>query len=349
MRTGYTGSFCERMASVRTRLITVAERRARLVRMTGMRTTLFVVPVGLAPVVHAAFVAGGAAGSREHVLWSIRRAGITEDAEAWLAPVEQAALRLLRETGGATATELAELEPRLGIRIPVAETENGTALLSLSVRLLLLLAAEGRALRGRPQGSWTNGRYRWSPIENWWPAGMTVPPPASARAEVVRRWLAAYGPGTVADLKWWTGRTVREVRQILTEVGAVTVMTDGGPAYVLPEDVDEAPPAEPWVALLPALDSTVMGWRDRDWYLGDLQPWLFDRNGNAGPTVWCDGRVVGAWAQRRDGEVVFRLLAEIGDEARAAVAKTAEGLAGWLGGVRVTPRFRTPLERELCA
>ena len=105
--------------------------------------------------------------------------------------------------------------------------------------------------------------------------------------------------------------------------------------------------ARPWVALLPALDPTVMGWAGRDWYLGPHRPALFDTNGNAGPTVWSDGRVVGGWAQRADGEVVVRFLEDAGAEARAAIEAEAARLGDWLGTVRITPRFRTPLELEL--
>jgi hypothetical protein len=99
--------------------------------------------------------------------------------------------------------------------------------------------------------------------------------------------------------------------------------------------------------LLPALDPTVMGWSERAWYLGDHRAALFDRSGNAGPTVWCDGRVVGGWAQRRDGEIVFRLLEDVGADAAESVENGAARLQVWLGSARFTPRFRTPLEREL--
>ena len=53
--------------------------------------------------------------------------------------------------------------------------------------------------------------------------------------------------------------------------------------------------------------------------------------------------------QRRDGDVAYRLLEDVGAGAERAVAAEAERLASWLGDVRVTPRFRTPLERELSA
>src|SRR5262249_8620191 len=81
-----------------------------------------------------------------------------------------------------------------------------------------------------------------------------------ARAELVRRWLQAFGPGTLADLRWWTGWTAGEVRQALAAVRAVEVELDGGTAFLLPQDVEPVPAPEPWVALLPALDPTVMAW-----------------------------------------------------------------------------------------
>jgi hypothetical protein len=91
-----------------------------------------------------------------------------------------------------------------------------------------------------------------------------------------------------------------------------------------------------------------MGWQERAWYLGEHRASCFDRSGNIGPTVWCDGRIVGGWAQRKDtGEVVVRLLEDVGGEAEQAVAEEAARVQAWIGAVRVTPRFRTPLEREL--
>ena len=103
-------------------------------------------------------------------------------------------------------------------------------------------------------------------------------------------------------------------------------------------------------ALLPALDPTAMGWRERAWYVGEHAAALFDRSGNIGPTAWWDGRIVGGWAQRKDGEIAVRLLEDIGAEGSAAIAAQAQRLGEWIRkdpGTRITPRFRTPLEREL--
>jgi hypothetical protein len=182
----------------------------------------------------------------------------------------------------------------------------------------------------------------------WLPDGVGSMPAVDGRAELAQRWLAAFGPGTAGDVKWWTGWTAKEAAAALAAVDAVEVDLDGGETgYVLPDDDAKVRRPAPWVALLPALDPTPMGWAGRDWYLGDHRAALFDRSGNIGPTVWCDGRVVGGWTQRPGGEVVWRLLEDVGAEATTAVEAAVARLQGWLGTVPVTPRFRTPLEREL--
>ena len=85
----------------------------------------------------------------------------------------------------------------------------------------------------------------------------------------------------------------------------------------------------------------------REWFLGPHAPALFDRSGNIGPTVWSDGHIVGGWAQRQNGTVVFKLLEDVGRDVERAIESAAHRLGEWLGPVRITPRFRTPLEREL--
>ena len=92
-----------------------------------------------------------------------------------------------------------------------------------------------------------------------------------------------------------------------------------------------------------------MGWAERDWYLGPHRAALFDRAGNAGPTVWWDGRVVGGWIQRRDGEIVWRLLEDVGADGRRAIEQEVGRLQTWLDGAVVVARFPTPLAQELRA
>ncbi|MGI8807113.1 MAG: DNA glycosylase AlkZ-like family protein [Acidimicrobiales bacterium] len=177
----------------------------------------------------------------------------------------------------------------------------------------------------------------------------TPPSADEARVELSRQWLRAFGPATVADLKWWSGLTLGQVRTAIAALDVEEVDLDGVPGIVLADDVATTEPPDPWIALLPSLDPTTMGWHQRAWYLGDHARELFDTNGNAGPTVWSDGRIVGGWAQRKTGEVVFRLLDDVSQEVAAAVEAESARLTTWLGDVRVTPRFPTPLQRQLVA
>jgi hypothetical protein len=316
-----------------------------LLRMLGMRRTMFVVPVELAPVIQAACTRAIAVLQRRRYAALISEGGLG-DAD-WLAEVEEATVAALEARGEATGAQLSADEPRLRGQVLMAKGKPYEAWQSITTWVLFLLAADGRIVRGRPRGSWISSQWHWSPVRRWLPDGMPDLPAEAARVELARRWLTAFGPGTAADLKWWTGWTAAQVKQALAAIGPTEVDLGGTTGLVLPDD--EAPVAapEPWVALLPALDPTPMGWQERSWYLGDHAAALFDRSGNIGPTVWCDGRIVGGWAQRPDGAVVHRLLEDVGAEVKAAVDAAAARLAEWIGPVRVLPKFRTPLEREL--
>jgi hypothetical protein len=322
----------------------------RLVRTLCMRRTMFVVPVELVPVVQAAVTDALVPGERRRTVQMVEEAGIAADGAAWLAEAEAAALAELIARREATGAELAKAVPALSHQIPVGEGKTWAGTVGMSTRVLFLLSTAQQIVRGRPKGSWTSSQYRWSPMEAWLPDGMPALDPAPARAELARRYLAGFGPATTADLKWWTGWTVAQTKAALAAVGATEVLLEGEvQGWVLPDDLEPVRAPGSWVAFLPSLDPTTMGWQQRGWYLGAHGPALFDRNGNAGPTVWVDGRIVGGWTQRRSGEVVQRLLEDIGAEVKAAVVASAAALEIWLGPTRVTPRFPTPLQKALSA
>jgi hypothetical protein len=316
--------------------------------MLGMRRTIFVVPAELVPVVRAACTRAVAVTERRKTVQFLREGGVTEDPEPWLAAVEKETLEALRRRGSALSTELSGDVPALAERMVLARGKTYEGSQSVASRVLPLLAADGLIVSGRPRGSWTSGgQYWWSPVEDWLPGGIPELPVDQARARLAREWLRTFGPAPAADLRWWAGWTVTQTRAALAAVGAVEVDLDGVPGVVLPDDLEPTPAPEPAAALLPGLDPTTMGWQNRGWFLGEHAKDLFDTNGNAGPTIWWDGRVVGGWAQRRTGEVVVHFLEDAGAEAVAAAEAEAAMLGQWLGPVRITPRFRTPLERRL--
>ncbi|HLZ30090.1 MAG TPA: winged helix DNA-binding domain-containing protein [Chloroflexota bacterium] len=320
-----------------------------LMRMLGMRRTMFVVPIEFAPVVQAACTRAIAAQERRRTVQLFGLAGIAGDISAWLETLEEQTVEALGKRGRATAQQLSDDVPALKQQVRIAAEKSYAGAIGFSTRVLFQLAADGRIVRGRPRGSWISGQYHWSPMDAWLPGGLLELLPGAAQTELIRGWLRAFGPGTLADLKWWTGLTLGEVRRALQELAAVEVELGEGSGWVLADDLSPLGPSDPWVSLLPALDPTPMGYIDRTWFLGNHAPAIFDRTGNIGPSVWCDGRIVGGWAQRKNGTIAYKLFEDIGAVAERAVESAAHDLGSRLGQVRVTPRFRTPLERELSA
>jgi hypothetical protein len=318
-----------------------------LVRMLAMRRTLWVVPRELVPVVFAAATRAVAATQRKRLEGFLRDSGVSKRPGAWLARAEEVALETVAALGEPMTTDVVAAAPLLGTKLTLGAGSKWATTQSVAARVLPQLAMEGRLVRARPRGSWISPQFRWAATEDWLGGPIEELEVAAAQAELLRCWLRAFGPATEADIRWWTGWTAREARAALAAVPHAEVELGGATGYVLADDLEPTPAPEPAAALLPTLDPTTMGWKEREWYLGPHAKTLFDTNGNAGPTVWWDGRVVGGWTQRRDGEIALGLLEDVGGDARAAIDAEAERLRAWLGDVRFSPGFLPPFQRAL--
>lgn len=329
--------------------------RRNVVRVLAMRRTLFVAGRADVPMIHAAASLGVARTLRTRLLKELAAIPTdppVPDPQAWLARVEDdvdtvlaAAARDGRTLSGA---EISAAVPALRTAVLPTTDKAWDVRRTVTSQTLALLSAEGRLVRTEPRGSWTSRHHAWAPITSWFPGGIPEVPEAEARVGLARRWLEVFGPATPDDLQWWTGWNKTHTRAALGALDLVEVTLEEGPGVMLPgTDIPDSSP--PGVALLPALDPTPMGWKHRAWYLGAHRERLFDRMGNIGPTVWWDGRVVGGWAVRRGGEVVHRLLEDLGTDVRDAVEAEARRLEGLLDGATFTPSFPTPLDKELRA
>ena len=317
-----------------------------LVRLLAMRRTLWAVPRELLPVVFAAATKAVAATQRRRLEGFVRDSGVSTRPGAWITRAGNAAVAAVAARGAAMTTEVTRDVPLLAKKLRFGsgrwEVEQ-----SAGARVLPQMAMEGRLVRGRPRGTWISPQFRWVTTDDWLGGPIEELDVAAAQIELLRSWLAAFGPATEADMRWWTGWTLRETRAALAAVPHTEVDLGGATGYVLDGDLEPVPPPEPSATLLPTLDPTTMGWKERDWYLGPHGSTLFDSNGNAGPTVWWDGRVVGGWSQRRDGEIALGLLEDVGRDARAAIDAEAARLAAWVGEVRFSPGFLPPFQRQL--
>ena len=143
--------------------------RRSLVRMLGMRRTLFVVPVDLAAVMHEACTKARAPAERRRLVRMLEEQGVASAGrgERWLDRVASATLEALRARGEASARELTADVPELGRKLDFGQGTTWAATVGVSTRVLFLLATEGLIVRARPLGSWTSGQYRWATTEHW--------------------------------------------------------------------------------------------------------------------------------------------------------------------------------------
>lgn len=236
--------------------------RGRLVWMSAMRGSKFVLPAGMAAAAVAAF--GGLA---EGLTWGgLRSMGMN------LAEVERSLEEVLRvlEAAGEPLTAAAVKRAARGRHADGA---------------LFVLAARGEVMRAGKRGSYTLRRF-WLPDPE--------PPPAfdAALRLFLSAYLRAYGPASAEDAGWWTGLPRAAVGEALGRVGGLGADGLWRAAAELPDD---EPPADS-LRLLPALDPLAMGWLERSRLAGpEASRLVYTRQGTSRPAVLAGGRLVGTW------------------------------------------------------
>ncbi len=324
-----------------------------VVRHHAMRRTLWVATPDVVRLMHAAATRRLVGPEHRRTAKLLADNGV-DDPDGWLADARRRVLAALEEHGPMTARDLGRKVPALRQEIVMAPGKAYSATVSAHTRVLLNLAFEGHLVRTRPTGSWVNGAYTYADMDSWLgaePGSRTLDALTEREAarDLALRWLRAFGPATTKDLQWWMGWTVATTRTALADCEAVQVRLDGGPGWLAPGDEEPPEPVDPWVALLPGLDPTTMGWKEREWYLPAAATDAFDRMGNAGPTIWADGRVVGVWDQRPDGEIRTHLFTPLTDAQQAEVARRVGDLTEMIGPTRFTVRFPSPVSTALRA
>ena len=315
-----------------------------LIRHHGMRRTLWVATSPVVRLIHAAATRDLLATERRRTGQLLAASGV-EDPEQWLVEAEAQILADLREYGPSTAREIGQRGAGLRQRLQLAPGKRYAAVQSAHTRVLYILGFEGKMLRGQPS-NWINGAYRYVDAESWLPGGLGDLDPRQASAELADRWLQRFGPATTVDLQWWMGWTMKKTKQALADCGAVAADLDGEPGWLAADD-PPAGPAEPWVAVLPGLDPTIMGWKQRDWYLPSTSMEVFDSAGNGGPSLWVDGRVVGAWAQTKEGEIHTHYFERVTAAQRREIDQRVEEMKTWIGDTRFTVRFPGDIHARL--
>ena len=313
-----------------------------LVKQLAMRRTLFVFPRDLLPAALGSASARVAGEQAARIARDVEKHGLADDGPAWVEAACAAVRSRLSDGSALSATRLREELPELEGRITVDLDKKYGGTFTMAPRVLTLLGARGHIVRAANDGHWRISRPSWADLPGWLDETPHPLPEPEGYAELARRWLFTFGPATTLDLQWWLGSTKGAAVRALDDIGAVAVGLDGGEGWLLPDDLDEVADVAPWAALLPVLDPTVMGWKQRDFFLGPHAAALFDTNGNAGTTAWWSGRIVGCWVQDPDCVVQLRLLEDVPAEGRAALQIEADRLTAWLGGERVSTVYTAP-------
>ncbi|MEV5493973.1 winged helix DNA-binding domain-containing protein [Nonomuraea fuscirosea] len=193
-----------------------------------------------------------------------------------------------------------------------------------------------------PRGLWRKkAGVRYVPIAAW--LGRELDPPAQDGAdpvgqELVRRYLAAFGPATTADLRAWSGLAGLPVAVAAVRAELISFRDERGRELL---DLPDAPRPDPGtpapVRFLPAFDNAILGYQDRGRIIDDAHRNL---SVSGARVALVDGRVAATW-QVEDDTVTVTPLGRLSREEREAVAEEGRSMASFLSDgasdrVRVT-------------
>jgi hypothetical protein len=154
-----------------------------------------------------------------------------------------------------------------------------------------------------------------------------VPDPTEARAEMLRRYLAAFGPASRKDMTAWSMQHAPPIKRALERLELRRFRAEDGrelldvPDGVLPDPETPAP-----VRFLPKWDNVLLAWADRTRILPEpYRKVVIRQNGDVAQTFLVDGFVAGTW-RLEDGRVRLEPFARLPRAAREALAEEARGL-----------------------
>lgn len=177
----------------------------------------------------------------------------------------------------------------------------------------------------------TGGPWSFGPRPSY--RAVPAAPPVDrdvATATLVRRYLAGYGPTTVADMAQFTLIQRSRLRAVLRLLGDEVVPLPGTDLLdlagaTLPEEDVPAPPR-----LLGMWDNVLLAYADRARLVPPAYRPLVTRvNGDLLPTLLVDGYVAGVW-RPVDGGIEATAFAPLGEEAWAGLAAEARALVAFL-------------------
>jgi len=226
-------------------------------------------------------------------------------------------VRALAEAGPvASADALAQLEREHGL----TGIHARRAWRAARVHAHVLHHHETALWHGRPEG-------RFVAIEE-----PEAHDPLEARAEILRRYLAAFGPASRRDMVKWTMMHVPDIQRALDVLEPLRRFRDEHGRELL--DVPRTPLPDPEtpapVRFLPKWDNVLLAFADRTRVLPEpYRKTVIGTNGDVAQTFLVDGFVGGIW-RFENGRVMLEPFATLAPSVRGEVEDEAERLAVFL-------------------
>ncbi len=156
--------------------------------------------------------------------------------------------------------------------------------------------------------------------------------PTEARAEMFRRYLAAFGPASRQDVRQWVMMRMPEVQRALDRLEPLRRFRDEQGRELL--DVPRAPLPDPEapaaVRFLPKWDNLLLAFADRTRVLPEqYRKTVIGQNGDVAQTFLVDGLVAGTWVVE-DGRVVTKPFTPLSRAAKGDVAEEGARLEAFL-------------------
>jgi len=252
--------------------------------------------------------------------YALLRAALSETNFPWMSSVAERlapSVRTLAANGPVTTAEaLAHLEREHGL----AGMEARRAWRAARVRAHLLHHHETALWQARPDGRFVALE---EPEEH---------DPTEARAEIFRRYLAAFGPSSRRDLTAWSMMHVPEIQRALDRLEPLRRFRDPQGRELL--DVPRAPLPDPEtpapVRFLPKWDNVLLAWADRTRVLPEqYRKTVIRVNGDVAQTFLVDGFVAGTW-RVENGRVVREPFAALSRTAQSELDEEAARLEAFL-------------------
>jgi winged helix DNA-binding protein len=231
----------------------------------------------------------------------------------------------------AAARDILEVEPLTYAALGKALQKHWT---ERKAEALAVVARNGLALVQAPPALWDGGKLtRMTTAEKWLGKPLDT---KTAPAELVLRYLAAFGPASVADIRAWCGlagmaeivATLRpRLRRFRSEAGVELFDLEAAPR----SDPDIEAPAR----LLPGFDNLILSHADRTRFLAEEhRSRIATSNGIFHPTLLVDGRIAGTWKtmrSKRETSIEMAPFARLGADQRRALRDEASALLKAVG------------------